>query len=171
MTLESFRQKVKGGITGQDSPTCFPAAVDAISNRHSLSGETYDHYAAEYFEQQVHGESTRRTRTEIRRMLEEAGGSSEKGISEKRVRTPEQLEQELTKAQQGGRRVIALTDDNHVVGLRPVRDGWRMVGTHTPVESDKPLRPKELFPHLHQPARWKGKAQPNLISLNAEPKK
>ena len=171
MTLESFRQKVKKGVTGQDSPTCLPAAVDAVSDRYSLSGETYDHYAAEYFEQQVHGESTRRTRTEIRRVLEEAGGSSEKGISEKRIRTPEQLEQALAKALQGGRRVIALIDDNHVVGLRPVRDGWRMVGTHTPVESDTPLRPGELFSHLHRPARRRGKVQPNFISFNSEPKK
>ena len=161
----------KEDVSGPYTATCFPAAVDLVSNNHSLDASVYCEYEDAWDEQYYNGPSAKRTRTAIKQVLESAGGSSYKGISEKRSKTEEHTEQILDNAREGGRRVLVYTEIGHIVALRPVSRGWRMLGTHTPVESDEVLTSREIHSFLAQAPsniRCKGKPCSNIITLNPE---
>lgn len=44
MSESSYRQNVKKGVTGRYLPTCFPAALERISDCHQLNPEIYQTY-------------------------------------------------------------------------------------------------------------------------------
>lgn len=158
--------------------TCFAAAAQGISDTHTISDETYSAYEAALLEQILEGSNAKRTREILRTVLRDAGGSSYEGFSRKRARSLEETVKILENARQGGRRVIIYTEERHVVGLRAVSGGWRMVGVRTPVDSQTVLTSAEVFEHLFIPSyigsdkkrRFAGKLPCNILTLNPERK-
>ena len=62
--------------------------------------------------------------------------------------------------------LIAYTEKNHVVGLKPVGDGqWRMVGDQVPTRT--PLSAEEVHSHLFVPPESKGRVVPNVIVVGS----
>jgi len=174
MTIENFRDLKEKGITGPHRATCFVGALDSVSNFQSASEKTYLEYENAFWKQELNGLNTRHTRETIRKVLADFGGSSLKGTSAKRARTPEETKKILDSARQGGRRILVYTEEHHVVGLRPVSHGWRMVGTRLPegISSDQVLTSEEIFDHLDQPSRLlqRQKPTPNIITFSSESK-
>ena len=152
MTIENWEKLDQQGYV--TDATCFPAAVDCVSLRHDIPPHLYQRNQ-ELFElsldQDVRHQDLARLNKEYYNKLFKAAGA--KSYIDKRAQTPDQTEKLLRNAKQGGWRVIMYTSSFHVVGLRPVRDGWKMVGNDTPIPPDIVLMPNQIYPLLDQPPR------------------
>jgi len=172
MTRANYLDLLGKGYTGPNTDTCFPAALDNTSERHNVSASGYLSYELKFLITDMDGVNPKRTREMTRDILSEVGVGSLKGVSTKHSSTPQETEEILENARQGGRRVIVYTEDDHVVGLRPVNGGWRFVGNRTPVNTSNILESQEVHQHLaHPKERFRGKRAPNIVSLPPEPKK
>jgi hypothetical protein len=115
------------------------------------------------------GSGFKEIRRVCRQVLGELGGQSFRNVALRRAWNEQEVEKYLTEARRGGRRVIVYTAIDHVVGLRPVSRGWKMVGNELPVEAGVVLTPAEIFPYLVQPKRvMKGRVSPNIVTFGSE---
>lgn len=166
--VENLNRKKATGVTGEDSPTCLVAALQGISDKNELPDEIYHEYEEAFWKQHFEGANSKNSRIMIKKVLEAAGGSSYKGFSEKRARNAQECKNILDNARKGGRRVIIYTLSGHVVGLRPISGGWKMVGSWTPIPGSTVLTSLQVFKHLYIPTRKAGKSCSNIISINPE---
>lgn len=86
MSIRSYLKKLSDGVTGPEPDTCFPAALDCILNGVSLPVGVYEKYEERFWEQQIHGNNTRKTKTAIREVMQAAGGGSKKRLKTVRVK-------------------------------------------------------------------------------------
>ena len=157
---------------------CFPAAFEAISEG-EITDQAYVDYYNSYWEHVFEGTSTKRTRNAFGKVLRQVGGSSQKRIQGLRIRNTNECVKALNNARQGGRRVIIWTSESHVVGLRPISRGWRMLGTGLPKDAENGkhvFTDSEIFPFLVQPSRKKlnktgeSKKIANMLIFSSEKK-
>lgn len=170
MSKENWRKCRDIGLTGPETPTCLAAALDLISKRTSVSQDTYQAYTEAYEEQFIMGCSARRVRKIFGRLLEDLTGSSRvKNVSFRRATSFEETEQVLNNAKQGGKRVCIAVEDGHVVGVRPVRNGWKIEG-HTWLDTDKVYNAEEIDRLLwkERGSEYRGKAKSNIYLFPSE---
>lgn len=171
---EILREQIKRGVTGEESNSCFVAALQWVCNDYVIPDKIFEQYEDAFYVQDYDGVNSRNTRIIMRNVLKSAGVSSLKGISNQRARNAHECAKILNKAQEGGRRIIIFTSEDHVVGLRPVSGGWRMGGSSTPIDSSIVLTSLQVFKYLYVPTKSTGKRRatrklpPNIISLNPE---
>lgn len=175
--IEVLRRKQRNGVGDKESSTCFVAAIQGVTHLHEIPDQVFTDYEQAYLQQCFEGVNPKRSRDTIRNVLKEAGVSSLKGLSIRRARNKGECKRILQRARQGGRRVIIYTQDNHVVGLSTVSEGWRMVGNWTPVSTSSILTDEEIFRYLNVPSkhynrrrRVAGKLPCNIITLKPEKK-
>lgn len=172
MTLENYRIAKSRGVTGPETPTCFPAALDSISSIQSASDEVYYKYWGAYVDQAENGVNNKRSREHYRYVLSEFGVTSLKGFIGKRAKNKSDTKRILENAKKGGWRVIIRTEDEHAVGLRNTSDGWRMVGTWTPAKAEDRFTSEEIFHFLFQDKKKVGgKPVANMVLVAPEKKK
>jgi len=173
MTRENYKKLEAAGYTGPDTGTCFPAAIDLMSDENIISPETYLSYRTEYIAQSLFGTNAKESRNVYLKVLEDAGAGGIKGYNSRNVSTVEKCSKVLDNLREGGFRIVAVvSDDEHDVGLKPVKDGWEMVGTSIPTDDGEVLDSSEIFPHLSKrKERWKGKKLPNIMAIAPEKKK
>ncbi len=167
MSIRSYLRKLSDGVTGPETATCFPAALDCLLNGVSIPVGVYEKYEERFWEQQDTGSNTRRTKSAIRDVMKAAGGGSKKRLKTVRVRNSDECANQLRKWRKS-QSVMIWIEDLHVVGLRPISGGWRMVGTSLPkgVSTRMVFKSEEIFQYLAQPARFKGKLQCNIAAFS-----
>ncbi len=172
MTKESWQKHKSRGLTEIDTPTCLPAALDTISSRTSVSEDTYWAYIDAYQEQSKNGYSSRRVRDLYRKLLEDLTGSNcLKSISYRRANSLVETHQVLNKAKQGGKRVFLAVKDGHLIGVRPVSNGWKVSG-NTWLDTENIFTVEEINGMLWKGRReFKGKTEANIFLFPSEPKK
>lgn len=174
--LRQIKRAVKRerGVSLGDLPVCLPAAVDGVS-RADLTVDGYNKHIKLFEEQVQLGPSYRRAKIAWRNVLEAVGsGTSIRSLSNRATRTLEETDRALKGAREGGRRVVIFTNDQHVVGLRPVHGGWKAEGSSTPFQEGEVLTVEEIHSRLAKPLRRygvHGKLAPNIVTLPSEPKK
>lgn len=167
MSVRSYLQAKKKGVTGPNTATCLPAALDCLFYDKALPVGAYPRYEDAYWEQQEKGSSRRRTRKAFKQLMRAAGGGSFKRLKAVRATNPSQCVRWLGKWRRS-QRIVVYVEDLHVVGLRPVSGGFRMVGTWLPrgVSTHDVFNPSEIFTYLAQPARYKGKKLANMLAFS-----
>ena len=78
---------VRKNITGSRTPTCFPAALDLISDYFDIPPEIYQFYTEKYNEFHGGNPNPRLARETISTVLTTVDGGKLKYVSEKRART------------------------------------------------------------------------------------
>ena len=170
MTIENYEQHVAKGLAGPGTSTCHPSAFDCVSDRHSVSTDTYTAFN-DFFESPDPNQPTYRELQ--RRLYRELGCSSLRGVSYKSVRDAEGFADLLGRYRQGGRRVGIWTGPDHLVGLRPATTGetCRLVGLVPPDTPDEPMLPEDIFyEYLEIDRRRGGDNWDNVMSISAEPR-
>lgn len=144
---------VDKGIAGEDTVTCFIAALDCLLEFVDIPYSVYALYTEAYRQQLRDGPDNRHTRRVIRRTLEETTGSSSlKNFHTKRITSVEELDLVIKNANQGSKKIIIWTDPTHVVGVKRLPDErYLMVGNSLPCEDE--LTIEELFSYLYIPPR------------------
>ncbi|HCQ31596.1 TPA: hypothetical protein DIU27_04415 [Candidatus Collierbacteria bacterium] len=151
MSLSNWQEMVKKGIAGEETVTCFVAALDCLLDHIDIPFKVYAEYTNAFLCESFFGEDRRLERTIYRYVLNYSLGScSLKNISVKRASNPEALRDVIKRAYQGRRHIIIYTGINHVVGLKPINPNiWAMVGNSIP--TDEQLYIEEIFPFLYVP--------------------
>ncbi|HVW23573.1 MAG TPA: hypothetical protein VHB51_03790 [Candidatus Saccharimonadales bacterium] len=169
MSRASYKRNRELGITGPETGTCFPAALDQLTLYRGVQPETYYHYeeivdiALSYRGQQ------RRERNPLYKYLYgqiavELGATYD-DYKFRRLRTRRGFVNSVARMIEDGDRVAIdiLTDDCkrgrdgycHTVGLVPVYEDdpeiVRLVSSWVPDDLRGEVSLAELFKHLHQP--------------------
>lgn len=153
MSQRNWETMVEKGIAGEDTVTCFVAALDCLFDNVDIPYKTYARYTEAYLEQKQFGDSSRRSRRVYREVLFNALGSScLKNFIARRASNLESWLIILDNALQSKRKIIVNVSYSHVVGLQLVSDGvWRMVGNSLPYDDE--LTSEEVFEYLYIPPR------------------
>lgn len=147
MSEESYELNLRRGVTGRRTPTCYPAALEQISEG-EIHPAIYQDYQRLY-DTFHNGETGDTMRDMTRRLLLQMGSASLKGFTK-----AEELSRKVSAARQEGRRIIAIIATNHAIGLKPVEsERWLARSTWIPFDPDESLGPDDIFPYLDQPAR------------------
>jgi|GEM_PF-5997185 len=162
---------VRKNTTGSRTPTCFPAALDLISDNNDVPPWIYQFYTQKYKEYHEGNRSPKLAKETMNTVLTTVDGGKLKDVAERRARSEDETEEILEKAKIGGRRVVIFTEKNHVVGLKPIDERWILIGTWTPKNSFGIYSSREVFRFLAQPKRQNGKLLPNILLIKPEKKK
>ena len=167
----------KSLVTGPKTPTCLVASIDRITVNTDAPVQIYQRQS-ELWRQAGEGIIDKRSsavgRMQLNEILNSLGiSSSTKNISRRRAENAEELEQILSNAQQGGRRVIAWVDRHHAVGLVPDNTEdeptWVMKSTWSPHYG--PVTVPELEKLLTKDKDKKGRKLCNIMTISSEKKK
>jgi len=168
MSMSSYRRNRRTGLTSKWTPTCFPAALEQISPKHSLSPASYVGYL-EFLEtiESLKGQEKRRRNPLFKALLvelaEELGSSYDEIIFE-RYNTARAFRTGVRGLLRNSCRVAVdiITEGCeerrngfvHSVGLLPIpgygydTDYVRLISNWVPLELQGPVDLDELYPHV-----------------------
>lgn len=167
MSEYSYTEKYYKGLTGDDTGTCFVAALELLS-LDSFSDELYRFYQQAFTLQETEGASSKYTKTVLnsvlRSVLEHGGFSS---LVKRTAQTFDEFEEVLNKLTKGGFRILIYVEDGHVVGLKQENQHWKVVGTWAPFDTSELLSTEEIFSYLYIPQK---RSDANILAVPAERK-
>jgi len=149
MTMEHFRRMASVGMAVPWRPTCLPSSFDAALTSTDVPPEVYREIENMYNEAAREGKNNSRTaRVGFRTLAEMTFGRRGSDWRGKRVKTPQELAQQLKKAAAGNRPVIAFLQERHVGAIVPEEEPR---GTYRIISTDREegeLTLEEVFKRL-----------------------
>lgn len=161
MSLSSYRQNVRRGVTGKNTSTCFPAALEKISPDHRLPPKVYEEYQEfvkwhDSLDGIGHLQATEIHSKTLTNIVEHLGSFCSDQLIYRNITRRYRLRETLTKLTSQDFRVLVelqLDEGRHAVGIIPtgVEDAYRLTSTWVPHSLQGIITPENIYPLLARP--------------------
>lgn len=162
MSMASYKQNVRRGVTGRMLPTCLPAALEKISSKHRLPPNIYSQYQEfvawyETLDDLGHLKATTEHETVINDIVKNLGGLSCERLVFRNITRRYRLREYLGRMVSSSYRVVLdleLPGGNHAVGILPTDEShlYQLTSNWVPSRLHGKVSADDLFPLLaHHP--------------------